>query len=68
MIETIALVVGESLLISLAATAFAYASILLYLSVNKNAFANGMLMVKFSSVLYFISFFLGWIFYRVYTF
>jgi len=68
MIETIALVVGESLLIALAATAFAYASILLYLSVNKNAFANGMLMVKFSSVLYFISFFLGWIFYRVYTF
>jgi len=68
MIETIALVVGESLLISLAATAFAYASILLYFSVNKNAFANGMLMVKFSSVLYFISFFLGWIFYRVYTF
>jgi hypothetical protein len=68
MIETIALVVGESLLLALAATAFIYASILIYLSVIKNAFANGMLMVKFASVLYFISVFLGWIFYRVYTF
>jgi len=68
MIETIALVVGESLLIALAATAFIYASILLHLSVNKNAFANGMLMVKFSSFLYYISFLLGWFFYRVYTF
>lgn len=68
MIETIALVAGESLLFALAGTAFVYATIMLYLSVFKEAFANGMLMVKFASILYFVTFFLGWLFYRVYTF